>query len=44
MLHYKIGFQLYISEENHSITEYDFKKCLDLLNYIDDEFEKSELR
>lgn len=36
--------RLYISEENHMIQEYDFKKALDLLDYIPDEFEKSELR
>ncbi|XP_069672597.1 nuclear pore complex protein Nup133 isoform X3 [Periplaneta americana] len=36
--------KLYICDENSTATEYDFKKALDLLSYIDDEFERSELR
>lgn len=30
---------LYISEENSSANEYDFRKSLDLLNYVEDPFE-----
>jgi hypothetical protein len=36
--------QLYICDENSTATEYDFKKALDLLSYIEDEFERGELR
>ena len=36
--------QLYICDENSTATEYDFKKALELLAFIDDEFERSELR
>ncbi|KAJ9592509.1 hypothetical protein L9F63_015826, partial [Diploptera punctata] len=36
--------KLYVCDENTSATEYDFKKALDLLTYIDDEFERNELR
>jgi len=36
--------QLYVCDENSTATEYDFKKALELLAFIDDEFERSELR
>jgi hypothetical protein len=36
--------QLYICDENSVATEYDFKKALDLLAFVEDEFERSELR
>lgn len=36
--------KLYICDENSTATEYDFKKALDLLSYIEDEFERDELR
>jgi len=38
------SLQLYICDENSTATEYDFKKALELLAFIDDEFERSELR
>jgi hypothetical protein len=36
--------QLYICDENSTATEYDFKKALELLAFIEDEFDRSELR
>jgi hypothetical protein len=36
--------QLYICDENSTATEYDFKKALELLAFVEDEFERSELR
>ncbi|GFG32593.1 hypothetical protein Cfor_12358 [Coptotermes formosanus] len=36
--------KLYICDENSTATEYDFKKALELLAFIEDEFERSELR
>ncbi|GLH11927.1 Nuclear pore complex protein Nup133 [Gryllus bimaculatus] len=36
--------KLYICDENETATEADFKKALDLLPYIKDEFEQSEMR
>jgi hypothetical protein len=36
--------QLYICDANSTATEYDFKKALEILAFIDDEFERSELR
>ena len=36
--------QLYICDENSTATEYDFKKALELLAFIEDELDRSELR
>ncbi|KAK6635816.1 hypothetical protein RUM44_001070 [Polyplax serrata] len=36
--------KLYICEENENVTEVDFKKALDLLEYVEDDLERSELR
>lgn len=36
--------QLYTSNENVIANEYDFKKALDLLDYVEQEEEKSSLR
>ncbi|XP_021913246.1 nuclear pore complex protein Nup133 [Zootermopsis nevadensis] len=36
--------KLYVCDENSTATEYDFKKALELLAFIEDEFERSELR
>ncbi|KAL0269100.1 UNVERIFIED_CONTAM: hypothetical protein PYX00_006935 [Menopon gallinae] len=36
--------KLYICEENEYATEVDFKKALDLLDYVEDDLERNELR
>ncbi|KAF4526274.1 hypothetical protein B566_EDAN010984 [Ephemera danica] len=36
--------ELYISTENEKANEYDFKKALELLSYVEDESKKDELK
>jgi len=37
-------FQLYISNQNEDASESDFKKALDLLVYVTDDMDRSDLK
>lgn len=39
-----ISFQMYICDENVLANELDFKKALDLLNFVEDEVERDSCR